>query len=56
MTTPASEAAILAWLAAQQEAMLRLLEEVVNIDSGSYDRPASTPSASASRVSFANTG
>jgi glutamate carboxypeptidase len=38
MTTPASEAAILAWLAAQQDAMLRLLEEVVNIDSGSYDK------------------
>jgi glutamate carboxypeptidase len=30
--------ATLAWLASQEEAMVRLLEEVVNIDSGSYDK------------------
>lgn len=30
--------AILAWLAAQEGAMVGLLEEVVNIDSGSYDK------------------
>jgi glutamate carboxypeptidase len=32
------ETAILAWLAAQKEAMLALLSEIVNIDSGSYDK------------------
>src|SRR5262245_19192055 len=32
------EARITGWLAAQQEAMLALLAEVVNIDSGSYDK------------------
>jgi glutamate carboxypeptidase len=32
------EARITAWLAAQQEAMLALLAEVVSIDSGSYDK------------------
>ena len=32
------EAAITDWLAAQKEAMLALLAEVVNIDSGSYDK------------------
>jgi hypothetical protein len=32
------EARITGWLAGQQPAMLRLLEEVVNIDSGSYDK------------------
>ena len=32
------EAKIVAWLGAQQEAMLALLAEVVNIDSGSYDK------------------
>ena len=30
---------ILDWLAAQEGAMLGLLEEVVNVDSGSYDKP-----------------
>jgi glutamate carboxypeptidase len=30
--------AIASWLASQQEAMLALLEEVVNVDSGSYDK------------------
>ena len=29
---------VLDWLAAQQPAMLRLLEDIVNIDSGSYDK------------------
>ena len=29
---------ILDWLASQQGAMLALLEEVVNVDSGSYDK------------------
>ena len=32
------EAAIASWLAAQKEAMLALLADLVNIDSGSYDR------------------
>lgn len=32
-------AAISAWLAEQKGAMVQLLEEVVNIDSGSYDKP-----------------
>ena len=32
------EAAILDWLGSQQEPMLELLETVVNIDSGSYDK------------------
>ena len=32
------EAAIAGWLAAQKEAMLALLADLVNIDSGSYDR------------------
>ncbi len=32
------EAQICGWLSAQQSAMLALLEEVVNIDSGSYDK------------------
>ncbi len=32
------EAQICDWLASQQPAMLKLLEEVVNIDSGSYDK------------------
>jgi glutamate carboxypeptidase len=30
---------VTSWLASQREAMLALLEEVVNIDSGSYDKP-----------------
>ena len=39
MTKPApQEAAITNWLASQKEAMLALLSELVNIDSGSYDR------------------
>ena len=38
MTPRADEAAILDWLAAQKDAMLRLLQETVNIDSGSYDK------------------
>jgi glutamate carboxypeptidase len=40
MTKPASQeaAAITAWLASQKEAMLALLGDLVNIDSGSYDR------------------
>jgi glutamate carboxypeptidase len=33
------ETRIVEWLAAQHEAMLRLLAEIVNIDSGSYDKP-----------------
>jgi glutamate carboxypeptidase len=33
------ETTIATWLAGQQEAMLALLAEVVNIDSGSYDKP-----------------
>jgi glutamate carboxypeptidase len=39
MTAPAPlQAKITGWLASQQEAMLALLGEVVNIDSGSYDK------------------
>jgi glutamate carboxypeptidase len=39
MTAPASlEARITGWLGSHQEAMLALLAEVVNIDSGSYDK------------------
>lgn len=38
MTVSDSEAAIKAWLAAQEGAMLDLLRDVVNIDSGSYDK------------------
>jgi glutamate carboxypeptidase len=34
-----SEKQILDWLAAQREAMLALLARLVNIDSGSYDKP-----------------
>ena len=37
-TLTADEARITSWLAEQKPAMLRLLEEVVNIDSGSYDK------------------
>lgn len=37
--TKALEAKICAWLAGQKAAMLALLEDVVNIDSGSYDKP-----------------
>ena len=32
------EKAVTEWLASQKEAMLGLLAEVVNIDSGSYDK------------------
>src|SRR5262245_9822927 len=32
------EARIIGWLGSQQEAMLALLADVVNIDSGSYDK------------------
>ena len=37
--SPAASTPIIAWLASQRDAMLALLEEVVNIDSGSYDKP-----------------
>lgn len=37
-TLTAKESEICRWLAEQQPAMLALLEEVVNIDSGSYDK------------------
>ncbi|MGY4415100.1 hypothetical protein ACVWW4_006836 [Bradyrhizobium sp. LB7.1] len=33
-----SEAQITDWLAAQRQAMIDLLRDVVNIDSGSYDK------------------
>jgi glutamate carboxypeptidase len=39
MNTQAPEAAITAWLATQQDAMTALLREMVDIDSGSYDKP-----------------
>ena len=35
----ANEHEIRAWLAEQESAMLALLAELVNIDSGSYDKP-----------------
>jgi len=38
MTASAPEAAITAWLATQQDAMVALLERMVNTDSGSYDK------------------
>ena len=34
-----AEARIVAWLAAQEAAMIDLLREIVNIDSGSYNKP-----------------
>lgn len=39
MTDHTHGADALAWLAGQKDAMLGLLEELVNIDSGSYDKP-----------------
>ena len=39
MTAESPESAITAWLATQQEAMLGVLEAMVNTDSGSYDKP-----------------
>jgi glutamate carboxypeptidase len=39
MPVSASINAVTAWLEEQKPAMLALLEEVVNIDSGSYDKP-----------------
>lgn len=38
-TLSPNEAQIAGWLAEQKPQMLRLLEDVVNIDSGSYDKP-----------------
>ncbi len=34
-----TESAVTAWLATQQEAMLKVLEAMVNTDGGSYDKP-----------------
>ncbi len=39
MNAQSSEAAITAWLATQGDAMLELLRQMVEIDSGSYDKP-----------------
>ncbi|MFC7476857.1 M20 family metallopeptidase [Dankookia sp. GCM10030260] len=39
MTADSPEAAITAWLATQQDAMLGVLEAMVNTDGGSYDKP-----------------
>ena len=39
MNANAPESAIIAWLATQQGAMIELLREMVDIDSGSYDKP-----------------
>ncbi len=36
---PMSEAQITAWLASQHDAMVAMLREMVNIDSGSYNKP-----------------
>ncbi|MBL6455250.1 M20 family metallopeptidase [Belnapia sp. T6] len=38
MTAASTESTITAWLATQQEAMLRVLEAMVNTDGGSYDK------------------
>ena len=38
MNAQGPEAAITAWLATQQEAMLGVLEAMVNTDGGSYDK------------------
>jgi glutamate carboxypeptidase len=38
MTTATNEAAVLAWLAEQHDAMLRLLQSLVNTDSNTYDK------------------
>ena len=38
----ATEAEITEWIASQKHAMIDLLRDAVNIDSGSYDKPAST--------------
>jgi glutamate carboxypeptidase len=38
MTAESTESAITAWLATQQEAMLKVLEAMVNTDGGSYDK------------------
>ena len=38
MTATSTESAITAWLATQQEAMLGVLEAMVNTDGGSYDK------------------
>ena len=38
MTAESIESTITAWLATQQEAMLRVLEQMVNTDGGSYDK------------------
>jgi len=34
-----SESEITAWLATQQDAMVAMLREMVDIDSGSYNKP-----------------
>ena len=39
MAATASEQQILDWLGGQREAMLALLQTLVNTDSGSYDKP-----------------
>ena len=39
MNLASPEAAITDWLATQKQAMLDLLERLVNTDSGSYDKP-----------------
>jgi glutamate carboxypeptidase len=47
---------ILAWLAEQKPAMLTLLEEVVNVDSGSYDKPGVDAVGEVFRRFFAEQG
>ena len=54
MTTPSES--IQAWLAEQQPAMLALLEEVVNVDSGSYDKPGVDAVGAIFRRFFAEQG
>jgi glutamate carboxypeptidase len=47
---------ILAWLAEQKPAMLALLEEAVNVDSGSYDKPGVDAVGEVFRRFFAEQG
>src|SRR3954451_15252446 len=54
---PSSDSsAVTAWLASQRDAMLALLEEVVNVDSGSYDKPGVDAAGEVFRRFFAEQG
>jgi glutamate carboxypeptidase len=43
-----AEQSVLDWLGGQRDAMLALLQTLVNTDSGSYDKPGATRSAAIS--------